>query len=286
MLVATILVATSFVVGAAITRGLDPAVLTLIRFLLASLLLAPYARRQGLRRISGGELLRYAGISASIVVFLCCMFTALRYTSALNTSAIFTLAPGISGLYGLFLLRERLGRARLIALACGLVGALWVIFRGEPARLLLLDFNRGDLLFFAGTFAMALYPPLVKRWHRREAMAVMTFWVMLTGAGWLLLLAGPELFRVEWRRVAPLVWAGIAYLAVFTTVVTFFLNNVATVRIGSPRVAAYSYLYPAFVLLLDWRLGHGLPPLSTLPGIGIVVLATIVVQSGVEPPVP
>lgn len=281
MLVAAILVSTSFIVGEAITRFLDPAVLTLVRFLLAVLLFAPcIAIRHGLTWPPRRALVRYGAISASVVGFFWCMFAALRFTTALNTSVLFTLVPGISSLYGAVLLRERLGWARLFALFCGLVGSLWVIFRGDPAKLLALDLNRGDLIFLAGCFLMGFYTPLVKLFHRGEPMAVMTFWVLVTGLGWLLPLAGPQLAATAWAGVAPAVWAGVAYLAVFTTIVTFFLTQYSTLHLGSTRVMAYSYFYPALVLALDWLLGRGLPPLRTLPGVLVVVAAMFVLQRG------
>lgn len=46
---------------------------------------------------------------------------------------------------------------------------------------------------------------------------------------------------------------------------------------------AYSYFYPGLVLALDWLLGQDLPPLMTLPGVIIVLLATVVLQRGAEP---
>jgi drug/metabolite transporter (DMT)-like permease len=286
MLVAATLVSTSFIVGKAITHALDPAVLILVRFLLAVLLFFPYIKAHyGLARPGGRDLARYGAISASIVGFFWCMFLALRYTSSLNTGVLFTLVPGISGIYGAVLLGERLGRARLLALLFGLIGSLWVIFRGDLGRLLALDLNKGDLIFLAGCFAMGFYTPLVKLFHRREPMAVMTFWVMVTGLGWLLLLSGPKLAATDWAGVAPEIWAGIAYLAIFTTIVTFFLTQYSTLYLGPTRVMAYSYFYPALVLILNWLLGHGLPPSKTLPGILIVVAAMFVLQQGAgEPP--
>ena len=261
MLVAATLVSTSFIVGKAITHALDPAVLTLVRFLLAVLFFAPYVHwKYGLGRPGLRSLGRYAAISASIVGFFWCMFLALRFTSSLNTSALFTLVPGLSGVYGAILLRERLGRARLLAL----------------------DFNRGDLIFLVGCLSMGFYTPLIKLFHRREPMPVMTFWVLVTGCGWLLVLAGPELATTAWGRVEPAIWAGIAYLAVFTTIITFFLTQFSTLYLGPTRVMAYSYFYPALVLGLNWLLGRGLPPLATLPGVLIVLAAMLVLQSGAQ----
>jgi drug/metabolite transporter (DMT)-like permease len=281
MLLASVIVATSFTVGAAITRGLDPAVLILVRYVLAALFFAPIlVVNHGFVLPPLRQLCGYSAVSASTVGFFWCMFEALRYTSALNTSVIFTLVPGISGLYSAVFLKERLGRNRLIALGLGMVGAMWVIFRGDVHRLLALEINYGDMIFLAGCFLMAAYTPLVKRIHRRESMVIMTFWVLLTGVGWLLLLAAPKLAAVDWQGVEMRVWAGIFYLAIFCTIVTFYLTHLSTLYLGPTRVMAYSYFYPAFVLLIDWGLGHGLPPAVVLPGVAVVTLATIVLQSG------
>ncbi len=279
MLLASVIVSSSFTVGEAITHGLAPSVLLLVRYLAAVLCLAPVlVLHHGftlppLRSLGG-----YGLISASTVGFFWCMFESLRYTDALNTSVIFTLVPGISGVYSAVFLKERLGRGRLLALFFGMAGALWVIFRGDLDRLLGLEVNYGDLLFLAGCFMMAAYTPLVKRLHRDESMVVMTFWVLATGTVWLLLLSSPALGAVDWQGVAPRVWAGILYLAVFSTIITFYLTHISTLYLGPTRVMAYSYFYPSFVLVINWGLGKGLPPLAILPGVVVVTLATVVLQ--------
>lgn len=283
MVVAACLVSTSFTVGAAITRHLDPVLLTLIRFVLAALLFAPLvAVRHGLS-FSFSLLLRCSLISGCLVIFFCCMFWALRYTSALNTSVIFALVPSISGGYALLLNKERLGRAHLLALGCGLVGTVWVIFRGDPGQLLAMQWNRGDVIFFAGCCAMGLYTPLIKLLHRGEPMAVMTLWVLVTGCLWLLLLSGADVGRVDWGRVPFELWLGVAYLAVFTTIITFYLTQYAVPILGPTRVMAYSYLYPGLVLVIELALGHGLPPSRVIPGVVVVLAAMFILQRhGVE----
>ena len=62
---------------------------------------------------------------------------------------------------------------------------------------------------------------------------------------------------------------------------TFFMIQSTSLEIGSTRVQSYSYLIPAFVLVFDWASGRGLPTAMTLPGIVIVLLATLVIQRGV-----
>jgi drug/metabolite transporter (DMT)-like permease len=282
MLLASIIVSSSFAVGAAITHGLEPSVLLLVRYMVAVLCLAPIlVLNHGFSLPSARKLGGYALISASTVGFFWCMFESLRYTSALNTSVIFTLVPGISGIYSAIFLKERLGRGRLWALFFGMAGALWVIFRGDINRLVSLDVNYGDLLFLAGCFMMAAYTPLVKRLHQQESMVVMTFWVLATGTVWLLLLAFSGLDAVDWQAVDTKIWAGIVYLAVFSTIITFYLTHISTLYLGPTRVMAYSYFYPAFVLVINWGLlGKGLPPAVILPGVVVVSMATIALQRG------
>jgi drug/metabolite transporter (DMT)-like permease len=272
------LVSTSFIVGKAITAGLDPAVLTLVRFLLATVFLFPYVQKYHGLQFSWSIVGRCSVISLSLVAFFYSMFLSLRYTSALNTSVIFTLVPSISGLYAMVLVRERLTRAKMIALFCGMAGAVWVIFRGDLGQLMAMQWNRGDVIFLAGCFAMGLYTPLVRRFTRSESMVVMTFWILVTGSIWLLLLSGQRLAAVEWQLVPVEIWLGICYLAMFTTVITFFLTQYSISYLGPTRVMSYSYLYPSLVLLLDVFMGKGLPELKVVPGVLVVLVAMFVIQ--------
>lgn len=281
MLFSAFLVSTSFTVGKAITQTMDPVVLTLLRFLLATLLFAPYVHhRFGMPLPGWHRLARYSLISGALIGFFWLMFLSLRFTQPMNTGVIFTTVPGISGLFSWMLVRERVGLHRLIALGLAMSGALWVIFEGDPQRLLSLQLNRGDLLFFAGCVLMALYMPLVKRFHRGEPMAVMTFWILVTGSLWLLLFALPRFSSVQWAHIPLHTWLGIAYLAVFTTIITFFISQWATLHLGPTRVMAYSYLYPPLLAVLEWCLHRHSPSSSTLTGILIIVPAMIIVQHG------
>ncbi len=281
MLVTAGLVSTSFTVSKAITDGMDPAALTLIRFVLAVLLFLPFIRsKYSLQRPDWPALLRYSIISFALTGFFWLMFLSLRTTTALNTGVIFTLVPGISSLYSAVLLHERLGKYKILAMILATIGAIWVLFHGSLERLPAFDLNHGDLLFFCGCLLIALYTPLVKLLHRGEPMAVMTYWILVTGSGWLLLFSGYRLANISWITVQPQTWAGIFYLALFCTIITFFLSQLSTLYLGPTRVMAYSYLYPPFILLLDWIFGHQLPPLQTLPGVACIVAAMFIVQRG------
>ncbi len=278
MILCALLVSTSFTVGKAIAASLDPAVLTLVRFVLATLFLTPYIIIRQRLGFSFSLVWRCGLISLSLVIFFWCMFLALRYTTALNTSVIFTLVPSIAGFYAMVLVKEQLTGAKLIALGCGLVGAVWVIFRGDFSLFLAMEWNRGDIIFLAGCFAMGLYTPLVRLLHRGEPMVLITYWVLVTGSIWLLLFSGRQLAAVDWSAVSLSLWIGVSYLALFTTVISFILTQYSIPYIGPTKVMAYSYLYPALVLLIDLLLGKGWPGLGVVPGVLIVLIAMFVLQ--------
>ncbi len=279
MLLCATLVSGSFPVGAAISKELDPAALTLIRFGLASLLFAPIVWYRFGLAVSPAALFRYSIISAVLVVFFWCMFLALRYTSALNTSAIFTLVPSFAGIYAIFLNKECLGKARLAALLIGVTGALWIIFRGDLGMLTSLAWNRGDLIFLGGCVVMGFYTPLVQKLHRGEPMVQMAFWITVTGTLWLLIPGGTKLMELELAEISSKVWFGIFYLAIFSTIITFFLTQYCILFIGPTRAMAYSYLYPGLVLIIELIFGGLWPGIQIIPGILIVLIAMLVVQS-------
>jgi drug/metabolite transporter (DMT)-like permease len=167
-----------------------------------------------------------------------------------------------------------------------MLGAAWVVFRGEPSRLLSMDLAVGDGIFLAGTAALGLYTVLVKRLHRGEPMAVMTFWTLVTGTGWLLLAGGHAALQVDWARVPPRVFGAISYLAVFTTLVTFLLAQLAVAVIGPTRAMAYTYLNPALVALLAAALGDELIGWRAWPGVGLTLVSLGVLlksESGLAP---
>lgn len=275
LLISTTIVSTSFIVAELITRSLDPIVLTFVRFVLAALiLLPPVGLRHGLR-IEMRAFLRYASISGCLVIFFWSMFFSLRYTTSLNVSVIFTLVPSISALFAAFINRERITVRLILALIIGLIGAIWVIFRGDLMLLAALAWNRGDLIFFGGCLAMALYTPLVRLVHRSEPLEIMTFWVLVSGCLWMLPVTLYRLNSIALLDTAAATWLWIVYLALFSTVVSFYITQYGTRHIGPTRTIAYSYLYPLLVMVLNFLLGHGWPPLLVMPGIALTLAAML-----------
>ena len=279
MLLYAFLVSTSFPVVAAITHGLEPEVMTFLRFCFATLVLGSILGLRGELSLPGpGALLRYAAISLAIVLFFISMFEALRWTDPLSTGALFTLVPLMAAGFAFLLNRQRSGTAQLVCLLVGAAGALWVLFDGSLQKLLGLSLGRGELIFGLGCLSFALYSPLIARLHRGEPASVVTFWSIATGAVMLALYCAPSLPSIDWVAVPAGVWLGIAYLATFNTVGTFMMAKYASVRLPGHKVMAYTYLTPAFVALLEGAIGHGWPVPIVVVGILVAASATVLLQ--------
>jgi drug/metabolite transporter (DMT)-like permease len=198
VLLSTVLIASSFPVGAAITSELDPVIMVFLRFIVAAAVFAPYVfLKNGLSLPTRSAALGYVALSLPRVIFFWCMFKGLRSTSALNTAAIFTFFPVFTAVFAMLINREKISGNRSLALGVGSIGALWIIFRGDPNALLSLDLNQGDLIVFAGTIALGVYGPLVKLLYRGEPQEIMTFWTLAAGSIWLMLLSGTNLLSIQ-----------------------------------------------------------------------------------------
>jgi len=278
MILTIILAASSFPIGAAITNDLPPTIMMFMRFLLAAILFAPYVFiKNNFELPSWKNLFNYTVLSVPLVVFFWCMFESLRYTSVLNTGALYTLVPVITAIYALFINREITNRFRSFGLFIGTLGALWIVFRGDYHAFVALKLNYGDLIFVVGCLFLGLYNPMVKKFYRGEPMEVMTFWVLLSGAGWLLIASGSSILNVDWYRVEYRVYGGILYLSLFSTLVTFFLLQLCIVRIGATKVAAYGFLTPLFVIIISVAVGMDKFELATLPGMLLVIVAMFII---------
>ncbi len=273
------LVSTAFPVGKAITDALDPVVLTFVRFVLASVVFAGVVLVLGVaRRPTARDLLRYGAVATTMVVYFVLMFEALRWTDPVSTGALFTLVPLLSGGVGAVLIGESMGRTRVAILSVGAAGAAWIVFDGSVDAVLAVRLDRGERTFLLGTLSFACYAPLIKKLHRGEPAVVMALWTLVTGAVLLGCVGFPRIVATEWSAVPASAFAGIAYLAVFPTAVTFGIAQYAGVRLPPSSMMAYTHLVPAAVAILHGTWTGQWPSPSVWVGVGVVSLVTPILR--------
>ncbi len=274
MLAFSALVAGSFSLGALAAPHVDPAALTVLRFLLAGALVGVAAlATTGIPRSAWRAPWRYLVLGALMAAYFVLMFEGLRTAAPVPTAAVFTLTPVMAAGFGWLFLRQRLGARMAAALAIGAVGALWVIFRGNLAALMALEIGRGEAIYFAGCVAHAAYTPLVRKLNRGEPAVVFSFGMMVAGTGLLLLYAWPEVVATDWAALPRIVWVALVYVAVAASAMTFVLLQYATLRLPAAKVMAYTYLVPSWVILWEIALHGAVPPGLVLAGVALTALA-------------
>ena len=108
VLLATFLVAGSFVASAKLSGVIDPISLTLFRFFVASLFLAPiiFLNKKYREKILSA-MPKAMIISLFFSLYFIGLFKALETTTALNTGTLFTLVPLITAILCIFLLKQK-----------------------------------------------------------------------------------------------------------------------------------------------------------------------------------
>lgn len=270
-------VAGSFSLGARVANEIDPAAMTLVRFLIAAIAMGIVARLfgGGIPRRCFNAPWRWAIIGAIYAFYFVLMFEGLKTATSVSAAAVFTLSPVISALFGWFLLRQVTTPWMAAAIAVGAVGALWVIFRGDIAALLRFELGRGELIYFIGCIAHAALPAVLRLSGRGEPQLAATTLVLCGGFIALLPWGIGPVLATDWASLSPMIWLTLVYVALVSSGLTAFLIAIASQRLPGAKVMAYTYLVPSWVIGWELALGGNPPPALTLGGIALTVVALV-----------
>ncbi|MEO6013345.1 MAG: DMT family transporter [Devosia sp.] len=279
MLVFSALIAGSFTTGALAVPYIHPVPLNAVRFLLAAAMMAAAAFGLARHKFAfPAAPWRFGIMGVLMAVYFVTMFIALTMTLPVATSAVYTLVPLMTAVTAYFLVGQRSGGAVLISLLIAGLGAVWVIFRGDVGALLRFDIGRGELVYLIGCIGYAFYTPLLRKFSRGEPSLVQSFWTLSATAVCIALSGIPDILATDWLHLPPLVWWVVLYLAAGPTAICFFLIQFASLRLPAPKVIAYGYLTPAFVILFEALAGHGLPTWTIVAGALVTMLALVVLS--------
>lgn len=277
------LVAGSFALGVLAANEIAPTALNAVRFAIAGVLIGALASWRGIHRSAFRAPWRYLVLGGIFATYFVLMFEGLKTAPAVSAAAVFTLTPVMSAGFGYLLLGQRFTAQIALGLGIGAVGALWVIFRADLSALLAFEIGRGELIYFVGCCAHALYTPLVAKLNRGESPVVFTFGTLVAGCLVLLTIGAPAMVQTDWVALPLIVWVTLAYIAVFASAATFLLLQFATLRLPSSKVMAYTYLTPSWVILWQVLMGGDPPAGLVLVGLGLTALALIILL-GQDPP--
>ena len=253
-----------------------PHALALGRWSLAALILLPWmgrglwARRAVVRR-EWAQLLMLGFLG----MYICgaWVYLAGRSTTSTNIALIYAATPMAIVAAGSLLLHERMSRAQWAGVVLALLGLLFVIAKGDPARLLAVQFVAGDAWITAAAASWTAYSVLLKRWP--SALGAGERLVAIIGGG-LLVLLPTTLLEAALTTTPELGWraAGLVLLAaVVPGVLSYGAYSYLQRELGASRTAMMLYLAPVYGALLAWLV------LGEMPGWYHAVGAAMILPS-------
>ncbi|MDA7964808.1 DMT family transporter [Ruegeria sp.] len=285
MLVFSALVAGSFSLGALVANQIAPMAITAARFAIAAVVIGTAAcLTTGIPRSAARAPWRYLVLGGLFSAYFVLMFYGLKTAEPISVAAVFTLTPVMSALAGWVLLRQITTPRMALALSIGATGALWVIFRADWQALRAFQIGGGEIIYFWGCAAHAIYTPMVRKLNRGEPAVVFAFGTLLAGFVILTVLGWPDIRATDWANLAPIVWITLLYIALFATAASFVMVQFSALRLPSAKVMAYTYLIPSWVILWEISLGRPVPTPLVLVGVTLTAIALILLlKSEVRP---
>ena len=232
--------------------AIGPLPVALLRFVAASAALVAYAALRGRR-------LRIARRDAPLILLLgflvvpvnqgCFLFGLTRSTPS-HAALLYAMTPLVVLLLAGRLLREGRLWSKLAGTAVAFAGVVVILLeRGLKRETGVLA---GDVLILTAVFGWSLYTVLSKPLLERHDPMDVTTWAIVSGTALCLpayLVPGalPPL-----RTIGPGAWAGIAYLAIGTSVIAYPLWMYALRHLEASKVAIATNFQPILTAILSW----------------------------------
>ena len=278
VLLATFLVGGSFIVSQKLSGIINPISITLLRFVIASIILTPiiFMNKKYIKKIIP-TFKRAMIISFFYSLFFIGLFKALEYTTALNTGTIFTLVPFITAVFSIFIFKQKISLMSYLVYFIGIIGTSMVVFRGNLELFISLSLNNGDIIFLLAIFSMALYSICMKYFYKEDdELIVLVFMTLFGGVIWMSLALIIFDIPLNWTKIGTEEFLYIIYLSILATLVTSYLYQRGTIFLGPKKVMAYVYLNPTAIVIISFLSEFEKINLFMLLGILISALATFV----------
>ncbi|MCC7252607.1 DMT family transporter [Hyphomicrobium sp.] len=262
------------IVARSIADEIPPIALAFWRWTVAAVLIAPLAwphlRRDAavmVRQWPTMLLLSALGIS----IFNTLLYIGAHSTTAINLVMLQTTMPIVVVIATFLIFRETLTGRQAAGIALSLAGALTLISHGDPAILLGLDFNRGDLWMLAAIVTYAVYTALLRLRPAVHGLSF-AFATFAIGATLLLPFYIGETLLVRPLPISTVSILAIGYVAIFASILSYLAFNRVVALLGANTAGLIVHLVPVFgtilaVLLLGERL-HA----YNLAGIALIAL--------------
>ena len=247
VIAATAIWSGNFIVARIIANSVPPVSTTVLRSLVAVILMVPFVIRPFYKEL---PLIRkhlgYLTLAAFMGLTVCntAVYVAATTTNALNLTLIAIFSPIFTVVFARIFLRDTLTIRRVIGLIAATAGVILLITGGQVSRLVHLTFAKGDLWMLAQASSFAFYTILVRVKPDEISPLPFLFSLFILCIVFLVPLFVYEFAKFEAIDFSWKVIASILYLGIGPSLLAYLFWNESVAIIGPARAAFIYYLLP------------------------------------------
>ncbi len=240
--------AINMVIGRYMVGAVPPITTACVRWLLATLILLPFAWRQIVR---DAPLLRrhfwrlVLLSSTGIASYNAMSYYGLQYTQALNGLLLQSISPLLVAVWSLLLFRDGLSLGQTVGVFISLAGVLIIISGGSIDTLLHLTLNAGDIWIMVALAIYAFYTAILRV---RPPLGPLSFLAAIMAIGGVLLLPvmAWELTHGAELHFNRFTLGVFAYVSTAPSLLAYLAFNRGVQLVGANRAAPFFHLMPVF----------------------------------------
>jgi drug/metabolite transporter (DMT)-like permease len=251
---ATLFWAGNFMIGKmAFLENIPPMTLVFFRWSLVWIILLPFTYKEVLKNkdiiLNNLPLLFFLALT-SVGLFNSFTYLALVYTQVINASLFNTAIPATIILFCFLLKIEKTNKFQILGLIISVLGILTIITKLDLDILLLLNFNKGDLIMIGGVISWGLYSSFLKK--KKFTLPLLTLVHVLCTFGLIFIL--PQ-FLYELSQGLIVKFNSnfaytLIYLALFPSIGSYYCWAGAVAIIGANRAGIFLSLIPFFSTIM------------------------------------
>ncbi|KMN39695.1 transporter [Lysinibacillus sp. LK3] len=269
MLVTSLLWGGNFVVSKTLVAHASPMTLTLVRWLIAVIVLLPLVWWKEKRLVPAKAALVplfLMGITG-VALFNIFQFLALERTTSTNAGLISTMNTMSIALFSFAFLKEKINGLQLLAMVLSLIGVFLVLSKGDWQLLWHFHLNTGDLWMVAAVCVWGLYS-VCSKWAMQTTSPLMA--TLYAGLFGVLILVPFTITDFTFSEIDSSFILSLLYTGVISTVVCMVFWNIGVQQLGATTSGIFLNFNPIFTALLAFLfIGE---QLSWLQGIGGIIV--------------
>ncbi|MFY0604558.1 MAG: DMT family transporter [Flavobacteriaceae bacterium] len=182
----------------------------------------------------------FFGVGLNMLTF----FKGLSFTTPINASVIMVTSPILVLIFSSIIIKETIGKQRILGVFIGLIGAVMLILYGHSSENVASNRTLGNILVFVNAASYGLYLVIVKKLIVKYNPIVFVKWLYLFGLLFVFPFGVAELLEVQWHSMPTSIYAKAGFVVLFTTCITYLFNLFALSKLKPTTVSVFIYLQP------------------------------------------